>query len=82
MRVKLANDRAITTDISAEVDSPGEAVPITLKKISNNVVEASIMPQHEGIHTVSKKIKIRNMKASIPLVKNSYKKHEGIHSVI
>ncbi|XP_071838395.1 filamin-C-like isoform X3 [Apostichopus japonicus] len=53
VRVKLANDRAITTDISAEVDSPGEAVPITLKKISNNVVEASIMPQHEGIHTIS-----------------------------
>lgn len=53
MKIHIVSDRAIAEDISAQVDAPGESVPISLKKISDELVEASVLPLNEGIHTVS-----------------------------
>lgn len=53
MKIHIVSDRAIAEDISAQVDAPGESVPISLKKISDELVEASVLPLNEGIHAVS-----------------------------
>ena len=53
MTLSVLDNRVASSDITAELDSPGKPTPINLKKANGNKIEAAFFPTEEGTYKVT-----------------------------
>ncbi|XP_072180016.1 filamin-A-like [Diadema setosum] len=53
IHVRVLDQQVSVEDISAQIESPGSPVPISLKALSTELVEVQFVPMDQGMHKVS-----------------------------